>query len=94
MTPLAPGEPDIWPEDPLFCLASVAMVRLIRNFIMLTKDPTGFEELVKNAPADWSFCSLEGQEEDEPGRLVERPRRYPVNHSWLTRLSLTTCQRL
>ena len=58
MPPLKPGEPEIWPEDPLYILARVLMVHLIRVFHKRLEDPAGFEELRKNAPAEWCFGSI------------------------------------
>jgi hypothetical protein len=52
MIPLKPGESEICPEDPLYILARVLMVHLIRVFHKRLEDPAGFEELRKNAPAE------------------------------------------
>jgi hypothetical protein len=32
----------------------------------MVKDPVGFEEEKKQAPAEWSFRSIEDLEQDEP----------------------------
>jgi hypothetical protein len=56
--PSKPGEPEICPEDPLYILARVLMVHLIRVFHKRLEDPAGFEELRKNAPAKWCFGSI------------------------------------
>jgi hypothetical protein len=58
MIPLKPGESEICPEDPLYILARVLMVHLIRVFHKRLEDPAGFEELRKNAPAEWCFGSI------------------------------------
>ena len=58
MHPLKPDEPEIWPEDPLYILARVLMVHLIRVFHKRLEDPSGFDELRKNAPAEWCFGSI------------------------------------
>jgi hypothetical protein len=58
MHPLKSGEPKIWPEDPLYILARVLMMHLIRVFHKRLEDPAGFEELRKNAPAKWCFGSI------------------------------------
>jgi hypothetical protein len=63
MTPLKPREPKIRPEDPLYILARVVMVHLIRVFHKRREDPAGFEELRKNAPPEWSFSSIGEQNE-------------------------------
>jgi hypothetical protein len=68
--PSKPGEPEIWPEDPLYILARVLMVHLIRVFHKRLEDPSGFEELRKNAPAEWSFA-IEQTRRKGRGRLVE-----------------------
>jgi hypothetical protein len=65
MIPLKPGEPEFWPEDPLYILARVLMVHLIRVFHKRLEDPAGFEELRKNAPAEWCFGSIKQQNEPE-----------------------------
>ena len=65
MIPLKPGEPEMWPEDPLYILARVLMVHLIRVFHKRLEDPVGFEELRKNAPAEWSFGSIEQHNEPD-----------------------------
>jgi hypothetical protein len=59
MTPLAPGESQAWPEDPLYCLACVMMLHFVRTFIKMMEDPVGFEQMKKDAPAEWSFGSIE-----------------------------------
>jgi hypothetical protein len=56
--PSKPGKTEIWPEDPLYILARVLMVHLIRVFHKRLEDPSGFEELRKNAPAEWVFLRL------------------------------------
>jgi hypothetical protein len=65
MIPLKPGEAEIWPEDPLYTLARVLMVHLIRVFHKRLEDPAGFEEVRKNAPAEWCFGSIKQQNEPE-----------------------------
>ena len=65
MIPLKVGEPEIWPEDPLYILARVLMVHLIRVFHKRLEDPPGFEELRKNAPAEWRFSLIKQQNEPE-----------------------------
>jgi hypothetical protein len=63
MIPLKPREPEIWSEDPLYILARVVMVHLIRVFHKRLEDPAGFAELRKNAPPEWSFSSIGEQNE-------------------------------
>ena len=59
MTPLKPGESKAWPEDPLYCLACVTMLQFIRTFIKMMEDPIAFAQMRKDAPAEWSFESIE-----------------------------------
>jgi hypothetical protein len=59
MTPLEPGESEAWPEDPLYCLACVATIHFTRTFVKMIEDPIGFEQMKKDAPADWSFGAYE-----------------------------------
>ena len=69
MTPLKPGEPKVWPEDPMFALACVAFVHWIRTFNKMMEDPDAIgatiEQLKKDAPADWSFRALEELDDDD-----------------------------
>jgi hypothetical protein len=69
MTPHKPGEPIVWPENPMFALACVAFVHGIRTFNKMMKDPDAIdatlEQLKKDAPADWSFRSLEELDDDD-----------------------------
>jgi hypothetical protein len=65
LTPLAPGESEVWPEDPLYCLACVTMLHFITLFIEMVQHPVAFEELKAQAPADWSFSSGEEDEDDQ-----------------------------
>ena len=58
------GEIEVWPEDPLEILARVVLVRCMQLFSKNYTDPVGYEEEKKDAPAEWSFCSIE--EQDEP----------------------------
>jgi hypothetical protein len=66
-TPLKPGEPEVWPEDPLFALACVAFLHWIRTFHKLMEDPDAMdatlEQLKKDAPADWVFSSPEADDD-------------------------------
>jgi hypothetical protein len=64
MTPLKPGESTAWPEDPLYCLACVMLLQWMRLFVKMMEDPAGFEQLKRDAPADWSFRSLEEINDD------------------------------
>jgi hypothetical protein len=66
MTPLKPGEVEIWPEDPLYLLASVIAHYLMQRLLKSFTDPAGFEEENRQAPAEWSFHSVEELDEDEP----------------------------
>jgi hypothetical protein len=86
MTPLKPGESEAWPEDPLYCLVCVATLHFVRTFIKLCEDPDALDQLKKDAPADWSFGSIEELGEfdqadwwkaDEPDSLVRdlQPRK-------------------
>ena len=63
MIPSKPREPEVWSEDPLYILARVVMVHLIRVFHKRLEDPAGFAELRKNAPPEWSFSSIGEQNE-------------------------------
>jgi hypothetical protein len=69
MTPLKPGEPDVWPEDPMFALACIVVVHWMRTFHKMMENPAAInatlEQLKKDAPADWSFRSLEELEDDD-----------------------------
>ena len=69
MTPLKPGEPVEWPEDPMFALACVALVHWIKTFNKMMEDPGAIdatlEQLKKDAPAEWSFHSIEELEDDD-----------------------------
>jgi len=64
-TPLKPGESEDWPEDPLFALACVAFLHWIRTFIKLCEDPDAFDQMKKDAPAAWSFGSIEELDDDD-----------------------------
>jgi hypothetical protein len=89
MTPLKPGEPDVWPEDQMFALACVVVVHWMRTFHKLMEDPDAIdatlEQLKKDAPPDWVFRSTEELEDDDDqadcGRLTKpssrtQARRY------------------
>jgi hypothetical protein len=69
MTPLKPGEPVVWPENPMFALACVAFIHWIRTFNKMMKDPDAMdatlEQLKKDAPSDWSFRSIEELDDDD-----------------------------
>jgi hypothetical protein len=69
LTPLEPGEIEVWPEDPLDLLARVVALHAMRLLIRSYEDPAGFEEDKKLAPAEWSFCSAKDLDEDEPTKL-------------------------
>jgi hypothetical protein len=64
MTPLPPGKSELWPDDPLYALACVAMLHFARVLIKMVDEPEAFEELKKPAPAEWSFSSV--QDEPDP----------------------------
>jgi hypothetical protein len=66
LTPLAPGEIEVWPEDPLDLLARVVALHAVRLLIKWYENPAGFEEDKKLAPAEWSFCSAKDLDDDEP----------------------------
>jgi hypothetical protein len=66
LTPIAPGEIEVWPEDPLDLLARVVVLHAMRLLIQRYEDPAGFEEDKELAPAEWSFCSAKDLDEDEP----------------------------
>ena len=66
LTPLEPGETEVWPEDPLDILARVVLLYAMRLFGKSFFDPVGYEEEKKHAPAEWSFCSAKDLDEDEP----------------------------
>src|ERR1700739_4684194 len=59
MTPRNPDEPNVWPEDPLYCLACGTMRHFMRTFVKMVNDPVAFQQMRKDAPADWSFRALE-----------------------------------
>jgi hypothetical protein len=69
MTPLKPGEPIVWPEDPMFALACVALVHWTRTLHKLMEHPDAMdatiEQLKKDAPTDWVFRSLEELEDND-----------------------------
>jgi hypothetical protein len=65
-TPLEPGEPEIWPEDPMYALACVAFLHFIRTFSKMFGDPPiALEQLQREAPAQWSFRSIEDLDEPD-----------------------------
>src|ERR1700722_9777042 len=66
LTPLEPGETEVWPEDPLDILARVVTLYALRLFGKSFFDPVGYEEEKKHAPAEWSFCSAKDLDEDDP----------------------------
>ena len=72
MHPLKSDETEICLEDPLYILARVLMVHLIRVFHKRLEDPAGFEELRKNAPAEWCFASIKQQKEPVPADRWKR----------------------
>jgi hypothetical protein len=53
----------VWPKDPVFCLACVTTVHIIDSFTRCTHDPVAFARLKDHAPSEWSFNSLERDEE-------------------------------
>ena len=53
----------IWPEDAVFCLACVTLVHIITTFTRCSYDPVAFAHLKEHAPTEWSFSSLDEQEE-------------------------------
>jgi hypothetical protein len=65
MTPIKSWEAEVWPEDPMYALARVTMTQIMRNLIRITEDPVGFEEQRKHAPLEWSFRSIEEQDEHD-----------------------------
>jgi hypothetical protein len=77
MTPLKPGEPEIWPEDPMFALACVAFLHWVRLFNKMMKDPDAIdatlEQLKKDAPADWSFRSPESDDDQSDRWKADEP---------------------
>jgi hypothetical protein len=54
-----------WPTDPMFCLACVTTVHIIDNFNRCARDPIAFALLKDQAPSEWSFSSLEEDEETD-----------------------------
>jgi hypothetical protein len=50
-------------KDPVFCLACVATVHIIDSFTRCSHDPVAFAQLKDHAPSEWSFSSLEEDEE-------------------------------
>jgi hypothetical protein len=41
------------------------MRQFARNFMLLREDPIAFEQMRKDAPADWSFRSIEELGDDD-----------------------------
>jgi hypothetical protein len=64
MTPIRPRETEVW-EDPMYALACVTMIQIMRNLIRITDDPAGFEEQRKHAPSQWAFRPIEEQHEHD-----------------------------
>jgi hypothetical protein len=60
--PIDPEDFD-WPKDPLFCLACVTTVHIVDSFTRCSDDPDAFAELKDQAPSEWSFNSLQEEEE-------------------------------
>jgi hypothetical protein len=60
-----PVEPEdlVWPKDPLFCLACVTTIHIIRSFTRCSDDPVAFAQLKEEAPIESSFSSLEEDEQ-------------------------------
>jgi hypothetical protein len=58
-------DPDdfVWPKNPLFCLACVTTIHIIDSFARCSHDPVAFAQLKDHAPREWSFSSLEEDEE-------------------------------
>ena len=50
-------------KDPVFCLACVATVHIIDSFTRCSHDPVAFAQLKDHAPSEWSFSSLEEDEQ-------------------------------
>ena len=55
LSPIAPGEIEVWPEDPLDLLARVVALHTMRLLIQRYEDPDGFEEDKKLAPGRMVF---------------------------------------
>jgi len=70
-TPLKPDEIEILPEDPLYILACVVTIHLFRTLHKRLQDPAAFEEVKKNAPVEWSFASIEDQDEVDRWKSAE-----------------------
>jgi hypothetical protein len=60
--PIDPEDFD-WPKDPMFCLACVTAVHIIDSYTRCSHDPIALAQLKDHAPSEWSFSSLEGDEE-------------------------------
>jgi len=60
-----PVEPEdlVWPKDPVICLACVTTIHIIRSFTRCSDDPVAFAQLKEEAPCEWSFSSLEEDEQ-------------------------------
>jgi hypothetical protein len=60
-----PVEPEdfVWHKDPVFCLACVTTVHIINSFTRRSHDPVAFAQLKEEAPSEWSFSSLEEDEQ-------------------------------
>ena len=60
---LPPDEIEAWPDDPVDILACAVVIHCMWLFGKIFYDPVGYEEAKRNAPAEWSFCSID---QDEP----------------------------
>jgi hypothetical protein len=63
MTLPTDSEDFVWPSDPVFCLACVTTLHIIESFTRCSRDPVAFAQLRAHAPREWSFSSLEEEEE-------------------------------
>jgi len=66
--PIDPGD-FVWPKDPVFCLACATTVHIINSFTRCSRHPIALAQLKEHAPSEWSFRSLEEEEEiNDAGR--------------------------
>ena len=79
MTPLKEGEVEMWPEHPLCALACMILHNAMQRFIKAHKDPVGFEEENKKAPAEWSFSSGDEDDSADWWKAADYPPKRPIN---------------
>jgi hypothetical protein len=63
-TPKKEVDDFVWLDDPLFCLACATTAHFINSSSQCSQDPEAIQRLKEDAPAEWSFSSLEEIHED------------------------------